>query len=88
MCKTNNFMDNKFTELIKQWLETPSNQRDYSVGALYLLKLSGNQIMYRNIVAQLDRRHDFVDYQIQNTTTSVFKPSLTHRSRRCRWYRQ
>ena len=21
-------MDNKFTELIKQWLETPSNQRD------------------------------------------------------------
>ena len=51
-------MDNKFTELIKQWLETPSNQRDYSVGALYLLKLSGNQIMYRNIVAQLDRRYD------------------------------
>ena len=58
-------MDNKFTELIKQWLETPSTQRDYSVGALYLLKLSGNQIMYRNVVAQLDRRHDFVDYQIQ-----------------------
>lgn len=58
-------MDHKFTELIKQWLETPSNQRDYSVGALYLLKLSGNQIMYRNIVAQLDRCHDFVDYQIQ-----------------------
>ena len=58
-------MDNKFTELIKQWLETPSNQRHYSVGALYLLKLSGNQIMYRNIVAQLDRRHEFVDYQIQ-----------------------
>lgn len=57
--------DNKFTEIIKQWLETPSNQRDYSVGALYLLKLSGNQIMYRNVVAQLDRRHDFVDYQIQ-----------------------
>ena len=65
MCKTNNFMDKRFTELIKQWLETPSNQRDYSVGALYLLKLSGNQIMYRNIVAQLDRRHEFVDYQIQ-----------------------
>lgn len=58
-------MDHNFTELIKQWLETPSVQRDYSVGALYLLKLSGNQIMYRNIVAQLDRRHDFVDYQIQ-----------------------
>ena len=47
-------MDHKFTELIKQWLETPSNQRDYSVGALYLLKLSGNQIMYRNVVAQIE----------------------------------
>ena len=58
-------MDHKFTELIKQWLETPSDQRDYSVGALYLLKLSGNQIMYRNKIAQLDRRHEFVDYQIQ-----------------------
>ena len=47
-------MDNKFTELIKQWLETPSNQRDYTVGALYLLKLSGNRIMYRNVVAQIE----------------------------------
>ena len=47
-------MDHKFTELIKQWLETPSDQRDYSVGALYLLKLSGNRIMYRNVVAQIE----------------------------------
>lgn len=70
-------MDHKFTELIKQWLETPSNQRDYSVGALYLLKLSGNQIMYRNIVAQLDRRHDFVDYQIQKYYNFRVQ-SLTH----------
>ena len=58
-------MDNKFTELIGQWLQTPEAERDYSVGALYLLKLSGNQIMYRNIVAQLDRRHDVVEYQLQ-----------------------
>lgn len=58
-------MDHKFTELIKKWLETPEAERDYTVGALYLLKLSGNQIMYRNIVAQLDRRHDVVEYQLQ-----------------------
>ena len=58
-------MDHKFTEQIKQWLETPETERDYSVGALYILKLSGNQIMYRNIVAQLDRRHDVVEYQLQ-----------------------
>lgn len=58
-------MDHKFTEQIKQWLEKPESERDYIVGALYLLKLSGNQIMYRNIIAQIDRRHDVVDYQLQ-----------------------
>ncbi len=58
-------MDHKFTELIKVWLDTPEPDRDYSVGALYLLKLSGNQIMYKNIIAQLDRQHQFVEYQLQ-----------------------
>ena len=58
-------MDYKFTEQTKQWLETPEAERDYTVGALYLLKLSGNQIMYRNIISQIDRRHDFVEYQLQ-----------------------
>ena len=70
-------MDNKFTELIKQWLETPSNQRDYSIGALYLLKLSGNQIMYKNIISQIDRRHDVVDYQLQKYYNFRVK-ALTH----------
>ena len=58
-------MDHKFTDLIKKWLETPEDERDYTVGALYLLKLSGNQIMYKNIITQIDRRHDFVEYQLQ-----------------------
>ena len=58
-------MDHKFTELIGQWLNTPEAERDYSVGALFLLKLSGNRIMYQNIIGQLDRRHDFIDYQLQ-----------------------
>lgn len=58
-------MDHKFTEQIRQWLETPEDERDYAVGAIYLLKLSGNQIMYKNIISQIDRRHDFVEYQLQ-----------------------
>ncbi len=58
-------MDHKFTELIKTWLKTPEAERDYSVGALYLLKLSGNQILYKNIVAALDKRHDVIEYQLQ-----------------------
>jgi len=57
--------DNKFTELIKQWLDTPSDERDYTVGALYLLKLSGNQIMYRNIMANPSRKAEFIEYNIR-----------------------
>lgn len=58
-------MDHKFTEQIRLWLETHEDERDYAVGALYLLKLSGNQILYKNIVAALDRRHDVIEYQLQ-----------------------
>ena len=70
-------MDHKFTEQIKQWLETPEAERDYTVGALYLLKLSGNQIMYKNIISQIDRRHDVVDYQLQKYYNFRVK-ALTH----------
>lgn len=58
-------MDHKFTEQIRQWLETHEDERDYAVGALYLLKLSGNQIMYRNLLANPSAKADFIVYQIQ-----------------------
>lgn len=58
-------MDHKFTEQIKEWLEAPEVERDYMVGALYLLKLSGNQIMYKNIIRCIDSRKQFVEYQLQ-----------------------
>lgn len=58
-------MDHKFTEKIKEWLEAPEAERDYTVGALYLLKLSGNQIMYKNIIRCIDSRKQFVEYQLQ-----------------------
>ncbi len=58
-------MDNNFTRLIKAWLETPDDERDYNVGALYLLKLSGNQIMYRNLIANPKGKAEFIEYQIR-----------------------
>jgi hypothetical protein len=58
-------MDANFTELLNTWLSTPAEERDYTVGALYLLKLTGNAIMYRNIVANIDARHEFIEYQLQ-----------------------
>lgn len=70
-------MDNKFTELIKKWLETPNDQRDYAVGALYLLKLSGNQIMYRNLVPNPSARAEFIEYQLQKYYNFRVQ-SLTH----------
>lgn len=70
-------MDNKFTELIKKWLETPNDQRDYAVGALYLLKLSGNQIMYRNLVPNPSARAEFLEYQLQKYYNFRVQ-SLTH----------
>ena len=70
-------MDHKFTELIKKWLETPEDERDYTVGALYLLKLSGIQILYKNIVAALDKRHDVIEYQLQKYYNFRVK-ALTH----------
>lgn len=59
-------MAHNFTEPMKQWLEMPEAVRDYTVGVLYLLKLSGNQIMYWNINSRIDRGHYFVNYQLQN----------------------
>ena len=58
-------MDHKLAKLIKQWLETPETERDYSVCALYVWMLLDNQILNKNIVAELDDRRDGIEYQLQ-----------------------
>lgn len=59
-------LDPKFTELIQVWLNTHPDERDYSVGALYLLKLSGNKIMYQNLVARDNSQsREFIEYQLK-----------------------
>lgn len=70
-------MDHNFTKQIKQWLDTPEKERDYTVGALYMLKLSGNKIMYSNVIARLDAKHEFVEYQLQKYYDFRVK-DLTH----------
>lgn len=70
-------MDHNFTEKLKLWIETPADERDYNAGALYLLKLSGNKIMYKNIVTDIDNKHDFIEYQIQKYYNFRVK-ELTH----------
>ena len=58
-------MDHKLTELISSWLDTPHEQRDYVVGNLYLLKLSGNQILYRNLAPNPKGKGEFIEYQLR-----------------------
>lgn len=58
-------MDHKFTESIKHWLDTPDSERDYELGALYLLKLSGNRILYRTIMVNPAGKKEHIEYQLQ-----------------------
>lgn len=57
-------MDNKLTEKIQSWLDTPEDNRDYDLGALFLLQLSNNQIMYRNISRNAKKHAQFIEHQI------------------------
>ena len=44
-----NKQDPKFTEQLQDWINTPDAQKNWDEGAILLLQLSGNKIMYRNI---------------------------------------
>ena len=56
-----------------QWLNMPKEERYYATGALLLLKLSGNQVIYKNIIAQIDSCHDLWSINSKNITTSEFR---------------
>lgn len=58
-------MDIKFTEKVQAWLNTPAEERDYDQGAIFLLQLSNNQIMYRNISRNARKNAQFIEYQIR-----------------------
>lgn len=70
-------IDHDFTEKIQQWLETSHEERDYEQGALYLLKLNGNQIMYRNLMANPRGKAEFIEYHLRKHFNFRVK-ELTH----------
>ena len=70
-------MDAKFTRQIQDWLYLPHEQRDYAKGALYLLQLTGNQIMYRNLMANPQRNAEFIERQLQKRLSFRLQ-RLTH----------
>ena len=70
-------MDANFTKQIQDWLMTPANKRDYAQGALFLLKLTGNQIQYRNLMANPRRNAEFIERQLQKRLSFRLQ-KLTH----------
>jgi hypothetical protein len=69
--------DAQFTQKLQQWMNTPDSQKDWSGGALMLLQLSGNQIMYRNISHNPKGKADFIKGQLQKYLNFRLK-QLTH----------
>ena len=70
-------MNQEFTKQIQDWLNLPHEQRDYAKGALYLLQLTGNQIQYRNLMANPRRNAEFIERQLQKRLSFRLQ-KLTH----------
>ena len=57
--------DPQFTAKLQDWMNTPDSQKDWAEGAILLLQLSGNQIMYRNISVNPKGKAEFIKGQLQ-----------------------
>ena len=57
--------DPKFTETLQAWMNTPDAQKNWDEGAILLLQLSGNRIMYRNISVNPKGKAEFIKGQLQ-----------------------
>ena len=58
-------MDDKFTEKIQDWLNTPVNERDVVAGATMLLQLNRNRVLYTNVLRRPDKFGEKVEYELR-----------------------
>ena len=58
-------MDHQFTEKLQQWINTPDAQKNWDEGAIMLLQLSGNKIMYANISHNPKGKAEFIKGKLQ-----------------------
>ena len=54
-------MNNEFTEKLKCWLNQSREERDWDEGALMLLQLSGNKVMYRKLSINPEGKAEFIE---------------------------
>ncbi len=57
--------NSNFTQILQTWMNTPDAQKDWDEGAVLLLQLTGNQIMYRNISINSKGKAEFIKGQLQ-----------------------
>lgn len=57
--------DVTFTNTLQAWMNTPDSEKNWDDGALMLLQLSGNRIMYHNISVNPKGKAEFIKGQLQ-----------------------
>ena len=57
--------DSEFTAKLQEWVNTPDAQKDWDEGAIMLLQLSGNKIMYHNIAVNPKGKAEFIKGKLQ-----------------------
>ena len=58
-------MDKRFTEKMQNWVNTPKAEKDWAEGALLLLQLNGNKIMYRNLSVNPKGKAEFIEAKLK-----------------------
>ena len=58
-------MDKQFTLNLQEWLNTPADKRDYEQGAKFLLQLTNNKILYRNLSRDPKGHAEFIEFKIK-----------------------
>lgn len=71
-------MDENFTKKLQDWLNTPDTEKDYAAGALLLLQLSGNAIMYHNLAVYPQGHAEFITAKLQEYLNFRLK-DVTHK---------
>ena len=63
--KTCKEMDEKFTQQMQAWLDTPKEKRDLAAGAMMVLKCNNNKILYQNVMRAPKRHAEVIEYNMK-----------------------
>lgn len=58
-------MNNKLTERLQDFLDTPREDRDWNEGAILLLQFTNNTIMYRNLSINPKGKAEFIEGKLR-----------------------